>query len=95
MLAYAGAQSLDIFGPLEVFALASRQSQEERPASEPLYRLRVLAADTAPVVLASGPRLLPDAACVDMPEDTDTLLVSGGMGDALDRVRAERAIVDW
>ena len=95
MLAYAGAQSLDIFGPLEVFALASRQSQEERPASEPLYRLRVLAADTAPVVLASGPRLLPDAACVDMPEDTDTLLVSGGMGDALDRVRAERALVDW
>lgn len=35
MLVYADAQSLDISGPLEVFALASRQAQEDDPKSPP------------------------------------------------------------
>jgi transcriptional regulator GlxA family with amidase domain len=95
MLAYAGAQSLDINGPLEVFALASLQMQEDVPGTGPLYRLHLLSTDMQPVVLASGLRLLPDLACADMPQDTDTLLVCGGMGDALDVVRADRALVQW
>jgi transcriptional regulator GlxA family with amidase domain len=95
MLVFEGAQSLDLTGPFEVFALASRQWQEDRPGSEALYRLRVLATDLRPVALASGLRLLPDIACADMPEDTDTLMVSGGMGDSLDIARADRALVEW
>jgi transcriptional regulator GlxA family with amidase domain len=95
MLIYAGAQSLDISGPLEVFALASRQAQEDAPGSEPLYRLHLLAADTRPVVLASGLRLLPDMAYTDMPDTTDTLMVCGGMGDSLDRARSDRDLVQW
>lgn len=95
MLVYPGAQSLDISGPLEVFALASRQAQEDASGRTPLYRLRLLAAGSGPVTLASGLRLLPDATYADMPEGTDTLLVSGGMGDSLDLVRADRRLVDW
>lgn len=95
MLAYAGAQSLDITGPLEVFALASRQAQDDGSASGPLYRLRVLSSDLQPVGLASGLRLLPDLAYADMPADTDTLLVSGGMGDSLDVVRTDRRLLEW
>jgi transcriptional regulator GlxA family with amidase domain len=95
MLALAGGQSLDISGPLEVFALASLQPQEEEAGDEPLYRLYLLAADMQPVELASGLRLLPDRACTDMPEGTDTLLVSGGMGTALDRARADPALLQW
>lgn len=95
MLVYADAQSLDITGPLEVFALASRQVQDDTPGSIPPYRLHVLAADTRPVTLASGLRLLPDAIYADMPEDTDTLMISGGMGGSLDLVRSDRSLVDW
>lgn len=95
MLAYAGAQSLDISGPLEVFALASRQAQEDAPGTGPLYSLHLLSVDTRPIVLASGLRLLPDLAFADMPKDTDTLLVCGGMGDALDHARSDRALVQW
>jgi transcriptional regulator GlxA family with amidase domain len=95
MLVYAGAQSLDISGPLEVFALASRQAQDDTPGSGPLYRLHLLAVDDRPVMLASGLRLLPDSVYADMPEETDTLMVSGGMGDALDLVRLDRRLVEW
>lgn len=95
MLIYPGAQSLDICGPLEVFALASRQAQEQSPQRPPLYRLQLLAADLAPVPLAAGLRLSPDAHYTQMPADTDTLMVCGGMGDALDLARADRALVDW
>ena len=62
MLVYADAQSLDISGPLEVFALASRQAQEDDPGCEPLYRLHVVAEQAGPIVLASGMQLLPDLA---------------------------------
>lgn len=95
MLAYAGAQSLDITGPLEVFALASRQAQEDAPGTAPLYRLQLLSIDAQPIVTDSGVRLLPDVACADMSTETDTLLICGGMGDALDNARANRALVQW
>lgn len=95
MLAYEGAQALDVAGPREVFALASRQAQEEAPGSGSLYVLRVLGIDSRPMSLASGLRLLPDAAYTDLPQDTDTLLVAGGMGDAMDTLRADRRLVAW
>lgn len=95
MLVYPQAQSLDISGPLEVFALASRQAQDNEPTRGPLYSVCLLAATAAPVEVASGMRLLPDATYSDMPPETDTLLVCGGMGDAMDRVRADTALVTW
>lgn len=95
MLVFADAQSLDISGPLEVFALASRQAQEEAPGSPPLYEVRLIARDCDAVKLASGICLLPDLTCAQMPGEVDTLLISGGMGDALDRVRADATLVNW
>jgi transcriptional regulator GlxA family with amidase domain len=95
MLVYAGAQSLDISGPLEVFALASRQAQDDAPAQSPLYRLYIVAMRDEPVTMAAGMRLLPDMLCASLPKDTDTLLVCGGMGDALNCARADTALVEW
>jgi hypothetical protein len=83
MLAYADAQSLDITGPLEVFSLASRQAQEDHPEQPPLYDVRIVARHLQPVTVASSMRILPDIACDALPEHVDTLLVNGGMGDAL------------
>lgn len=45
--------------------------------------------------LAAGLRLLPDATCAQWPARTHTLLVGGGMGDALDRARADDGLVRW
>lgn len=95
MLIYAGAQSLDISGPLEVFALASRQSEEDGAGTGPLYAVKLLAMSMQPVVTSSGMRLLPDFVCADMPGHCDTLMVCGGMGDALDIARADRELVAW
>jgi len=94
MLAYANAVSLDICGPLEVFALASRQHQEDAPGHGPLYSVQVVAREPAPIALASGLQLLPDVTCGDLHE-VDTLLISGGMGDALQRARSDTALVGW
>lgn len=95
MLIYPGGQSLDVSGPMEVFALASRQVLEENPAQEPPYRLHFVAPTPGLVAMASGLTLHAPLACVDLPESIDTVLVSGGMGDALDRVRANPDVVAW
>lgn len=96
MLIYAGGQSLDISGPLEVFSLADRQAHEDGTAHAPLYRLRLVAGEHVPVTLSSGMRVVPDLTCAQLdPAGTDTLLISGGMGDAVDRSRADRALVEW
>jgi len=94
ILLYPGGQSLDISGPMEVFALATRQAQEQDPHSAPLYRLCFVARERGPVAMASGMQLIADRG-LDDDEPIDTLLISGGMGDALDRARADRTLVAW
>ncbi len=95
MFMFPDSQSLDITGPMEVFSLASRQALEDDPLRDPLYALRFVAKERGPVMMASGMQVLADDACTDLPHDIDTLLVSGGMGDAMDRMRADADIVAW
>jgi transcriptional regulator GlxA family with amidase domain len=95
MLMFPDSQSLDITGPMEVFALASRQALEEQPGRAPLYSLHFIAKHRGLVTMASGMQVLADQACSDIADGLDTLLVSGGMGDALDRVRADADLVAW
>lgn len=80
---------------MEVFALASRQWQEDHPGQPPLYDVRIIARQPEPIVAAAGIRILPDFTCTDPPTDIDTLLISGGMGDALDRVREDAGLLAW
>jgi transcriptional regulator GlxA family with amidase domain len=94
MLMFADGQALDVCGPMEVFALASRQALEDG-AAEALYELRFVAMQRSAVTMASGLRLQPDQACDELAGAVDTLLVSGGMGDALDRVRADAPLLAW
>ncbi len=95
MFMFPDSQSLDITGPMEVFALATRQTLEDDPRRPPLYALRFVAKQRGPVMMASGMQVLADHACADLADDIDTLLVSGGMGDAMDRVRADADSVAW
>lgn len=95
MLMYPGGQSLDVTGPMEVFALACRQALEEDPGREPPYRLRFVGARRGPVGMACGLALHAELGYAELPADVDTVLISGGMGDALDRARADAGLVAW
>ncbi|PKW11259.1 transcriptional regulator, AraC family with amidase-like domain [Streptomyces sp. 1222.5] len=72
LVLFDGVQSLDVTGPLEVFAGAERHT----PGT---YRIRTASLDGGPVRASSGLTLVPDAALTEEP-DPHTLLVPGGEG---------------
>lgn len=92
ILAYPGVQSLDVTGPLEVFASAHTLIQASgRP--DPGYRVRVLAVGGEPLRTSSGLTLLPDARPDSERGSLDTLIVAGGAGahDAC----SDRPTIEW
>ncbi|MFF3124846.1 GlxA family transcriptional regulator [Streptomyces sp. NPDC057908] len=80
---FDGVQSLDVTGPVEVFAGASRF-----PGAG--YELRTASLDGAPVRTSSGLTLVPDGGLADT-EPPHTLLVPGGEGTRT----PDPALVDW
>jgi transcriptional regulator GlxA family with amidase domain len=76
-------QSLDVTGPVEVFAGADTHC----PGT---YRIATASLDGAPVRTSSGLTLVPDHALADAP-DPHTLLVPGGQGTRSPDPR----LVDW
>ncbi|MFG3717641.1 GlxA family transcriptional regulator [Streptomyces massasporeus] len=80
---FDGLQSLDVTGPLEVFAGAALLS----PGA---YRIRTASLDGAPVRTTSGLTLLPDEPLAGA-KDPDILLVPGGPGS----LRPDPRLVDW
>jgi transcriptional regulator GlxA family with amidase domain len=72
ILLFDGVQSLDVTGPLEVFAGAERHT----PGT---YRIRTASLDGAPVRTSSGLTLVPDGSLTGAPAP-HTLLVPGGEG---------------
>lgn len=79
ILAFPGVQSLDLTGPLEVFAatdqLIARTGRRERG-----YRVSILAARDGPLLSSSGLALLPHGVVADHPGPYDTVIVPGGQG---------------
>ncbi|MFJ4535076.1 GlxA family transcriptional regulator [Streptomyces tibetensis] len=80
---FDGLQSLDVTGPLEVFAGADLLS----PGA---YRIRTASLDGAPVRTTSGLTLVPDESLASAP-DPDVLLVPGGTGS----LRPDPRLVGW
>lgn len=80
---FDGIQSLDVTGPMEVFAGASR-------FPEVSYELRTASLDGAPVRSSCGLTLVPDGSLADAPTP-HTLLVPGGGGTRT----PDPALVDW
>ncbi|WP_330465230.1 GlxA family transcriptional regulator [Streptomyces longwoodensis] len=72
LVLFDGVQSLDVTGPLEVFAGAERQT----PGT---YRIRTASLDGAPVRTSSGLTLVPDGSLTGA-RNPHTLLVPGGEG---------------
>jgi transcriptional regulator GlxA family with amidase domain len=88
LVGYPGAQSLDIVGPLEVFAMANRFGDPEG------YEVILASPDGGTIVCNSGLHLAGSVALADLPDDLDTILVAGGNEDALRRTAEER-VLEW
>ncbi len=106
MLAFPDAQILDVTGPLEVFAIASRLLSERQVSrSEPKasevhkasrdagYRLELVAANAGPVRMSSGLELVAQRALREVRGPIDTLFVAGGEGTR--RAAGDAQTIDW
>ncbi|MEU2286620.1 GlxA family transcriptional regulator [Streptomyces sp. NPDC013178] len=80
---FDGVQSLDVTGPVEVFAGA----EQHTPGT---YRLHTASPDGVPVRTSSGLTLVPDGTLADAP-GPHTLLVPGGRGTR----RPDPRLTDW
>lgn len=79
-LIYPDFMSLDVVGPLQVFASAN--VERKRQGLGNAYRLLMLGEQAGPVGSSSGMRLMADAAWSDCdPAGLDTLLIPGGIGE--------------
>jgi transcriptional regulator GlxA family with amidase domain len=92
ILAYPRVQSLDVTGPLEVFAGArSLIEADERRARS--YEMSVIAPTVDPIVTSSGLRIVPDTDLGDAPRQIDTLIVAGGYGHR--EAVEDAALIEW
>ena len=73
-VAFDGVQALDVFGPLEAFSLADRQT----PGGA--YELALTTRDGRPIRTSSGVELAAHTALRDVGGAIDTLIVAGGQG---------------
>jgi transcriptional regulator GlxA family with amidase domain len=91
ILIYPGVQSLDVTGPLEVFAGASQLV--EAGGGGRGYEIRTLSRDGAPVRASSGLQIVPDMSLAGLPGGLDTLIVPGGRG--VREACADGTLVAW
>jgi transcriptional regulator GlxA family with amidase domain len=76
MLAFKGAQILDVVGPIQILSAVN----DERPKNRPAYELVLLAEEQGPFATSSGLQLVADGAYAALPNSIDTLMVAGGGG---------------
>jgi transcriptional regulator GlxA family with amidase domain len=89
MVAFPGAQTLDVTGPAEVFASAARV------LSSPVYRVEVASMGGAPIKTSSGCTLETAALSTLAVQASDTVLVAGGDDAAVRRAVLDPALIAW
>ena len=92
IVVFAGVQSLDVTGPLEVFS-AAQQLVETASRRERGYRVTIASIDGGPVVTSSGLEIVPAASLAQAPAAIDTLIVAGGAGSR--QASADAALLAW
>ncbi|MBF5045147.1 helix-turn-helix domain-containing protein [Aggregicoccus sp. 17bor-14] len=93
MLAFPDVQMLDVMGPLEVFARASRLLQEQGLREDDAYQVEILGLEPGPFTASSGLRLHADRGYAQVGRGLDTLLVAGGRGT--ERYCAHPPLLRW
>ena len=79
ILVFAGVQSLDVSGPLEVFNAVQRLLEASARDARG-YEIRIVSSDGAPLATSSGMTIVPHAALQEVRGPLDTLIVAGGDG---------------
>jgi transcriptional regulator GlxA family with amidase domain len=92
IVAYPGVQSLDVTGPLEVFA-GARRLVEETGREERSYRTLVVSRDGARLSTSSGLEMVPHGRLPGADHPIDTMIVAGGPGCM--RAASDAALIDW
>jgi transcriptional regulator GlxA family with amidase domain len=92
IVAYPGVQSLDVTGPLEVFA-GAKQLIEATRRKDPGYEIRIASPEGAPLSSSSGLILTPHARLSELSYRIDTLIVAGGLGH--EEAAADTALIEW
>jgi len=92
IVAYPDVQSLDVTGPLEVFA-GAQQLIEATHRRDRGYRVRVLSRDGQPLSSSSGLGIAPHARLPRATSSIDTLIVAGGAGHV--EAAADVELLDW
>ena len=90
--AFDGAMSLDITGPIQVFATANEVCVKQ--GLKPWYRTQLAGTQGEVIHSSSGLRLLADARLQTLkPPRNCTVLIPGG--DGVDQARLDGALLDW
>jgi len=92
ILAYPDGQTLDVTGPLEVFARSSRWLRDNGHCKGDAYKIELIAPVKGPVTMSSGLQLLSERSYRDI-DATDTLIVSGGLGYAA--MARDSDLIEW
>ena len=93
LLAFPGAQTLDVCGPLEVFAGAALRVAERGISGPGAYTIEIVASHSGPLVCSSGLRVVADRTFADVRGAIDTLLVAGGSG--VTTALGDRTLIRW
>jgi transcriptional regulator GlxA family with amidase domain len=92
ILVFPEVQSLDVTGPLEVFATAHKLI-ELTGRKDPGYDMRIFSPSGAPLRTSSGLQIVPHAGFERTSARIDTLIVAGGHGSRA--VSADPATLTW
>ena len=93
MLAYPDAQILDVIGPLEVFARASRSMRDRGLRRDEAYVVEIIGVRRGLFTVSSGLRLNADRAFAEVGAGIDTLMIAGGIGS--ERHSRDPKLLDW
>jgi len=89
ILTFPGLQSLDVSGPVEVFAAANAHG------ADPPYATTVVTPDGGSVRSSSGLTIGADASIGEHAAPIDTLVVAGGSSEGVRAVITDPALVAW
>jgi len=92
ILAFPGVQSLDVTGPLEVFATAHKLI-ELTGRKDPGYEVQILSPSGTALRTSSGLQIVPHAGIEQVPAQLDSLIVAGGHGSRA--IAADPVTLAW
>jgi transcriptional regulator GlxA family with amidase domain len=79
VIAYDGANAVDVFGPLQVFASANEINKRIHPEAFDIYEIKLFSLTQQQINLHTGTSVLTNGLLVDLVQyQADTIMISGG-----------------